>query len=192
MRSYFCRLFEMSFFDPAPHQYPLFFLRCIFNSGRNRDAHARRIGQGQIGDYLRIDNPHAVGEDKIDILPYSDVAVSNARHPVPSFRADEGRTVETHNASIGSGSGSKGLFVGNTGIGRRKDPHREYILSRSVDLPGHVECTSSECAVDAAEPRIVEPDFSPVIDSVEKQLSLLSPLFLGYMKGGSVPPVRTA
>ena len=113
-----------------------------------------------------------MGRYQLHILPYSDVSVSDSRNPVPSFRAEECRTIETEGSSVLSTSCGRGLLMRNAGVCRRIYVYREavFLACQFSD----VETAADECSGNIADLAAIEPDVCLIIYAVEKKFESLS------------------
>src|SRR5438445_4900035 len=107
----------------------------------------RGIGEGKRGHHVGIANLYGAGCGKSYRLPYASVAVANCGTPIPAFSGDEGRAIETHDAAVFAGTAFHRLFLRISGMGRRRDPHGEHILSIGLYDIGDIKNATNECSL---------------------------------------------
>src|SRR6202011_3728162 len=163
--------------------------RQILELHTNLDVSVRCIGKWQRRHYLWVANLHVPGRSKNYRLPEAGVAVANSRNPIPAFRCHKGGAIQAHDPTVLAGTTFDGLLVRNSRMRRRRNPHRENILSIGVQNIGHVKSAANECSFDRAEASTIQPDLCAIVNAFEGQREAASLYPFGCAKFNSIPVV---
>jgi hypothetical protein len=134
--------------------------------------HQRHIGgvdarQRQMRDDVRIPDSQRTRGHEFDALPDPRISIADARNPVPALGGDERRPVQRQGATIVSRPRRDRLLMGNAGMRRGRDAHRDRIGHARQQNPRHVEAAAHEGAANVPEPPTVQPHLRSVVDAVE-------------------------
>ena len=173
----------------AQHR-PAWFVSVVRNLCTDRQVGIRRIGQRQVGDYLRVGKRHIACKFERHILPDADITVADAGNPVPAFGTDESRPVEAQLSSVGAPPRGFRLLVGNPRVVRRADLHGKDVFGR--EKPGHIEHAPGKRPIDRTCLPAVQPHVGAVVDSIETQPDTVSRDVPRLWETYPVPPLRAA
>src|SRR5690349_7792532 len=77
-------------------------------------------------------------------------------------------------------------------MGWWRNPHGQYVVTSTLELPRYIKYSASECALDATQARAVQPHFGVVVDSVERKRELPAIQVGWSLEGGAIPIVLPA